>query len=66
MPTVRQNMAYLYADHVRPRRAAIRHVVRAILGILAIAVLLETFLFNVNYFRTANYNTIDLSGKLLR
>ena len=64
MPTVRQNMAYLYADHVRPRRAAIRHVVRAILGILAIAVLLETFLFNVNYFRTANYNTIDLSGKL--
>ncbi len=64
MPTVRQNIAYLYADHVRPRRKAIRRVALAALSILAAAALLETFLFNVNFFRSAGYDTVDLSGKL--
>ncbi len=64
MPTVRQNITYFYADHVQPRHAAIKHIAKATIGILAIAFLLETFLFNINYFRTAGYNTIDLSGKL--
>ena len=56
MPTVRQNIAYLYADHVRPRRKAIRRVALAALSILAAAALLETFLFNVNFFRSAGYD----------
>lgn len=64
MPTVRKNLSYLYVDHVRPYRAAIKHVAKALVGILAVAVLLETFVFNINYFRSANYDTIDLSGKL--
>ena len=42
MPTVRQNIAYLYADHVRPRRKAIRRVALAALSILAAAAVLKT------------------------
>ena len=64
MPTVRQNIRYFYVDRVRPRRKAIAHAVRAVLAILSVAVLLEVFLFNMNYFRSLDYNTINLSDKL--
>ncbi len=64
MPTVRQNIRYFYVDRVRPRRKAIAHVVRVVLTILSVAVLLEVFLFNMNYFWSLDYNTINLSDKL--
>lgn len=43
---------------------AVRHVVKSILAIVAVAFLLETFLFNMNYFLTSGYNTISLNDKL--
>lgn len=64
MPTVRQNIRYLYERRLRPRRKTIAHIVRVFLAVLSIAILLETFLFNMNYFRSHDYNTINLSDKL--
>ena len=64
MPTVRQNIRYVYESRVKPRRKTVAHVVRVLLAVLSIAVLLEMFLFNMNYFRSLDYNTINLSEKL--
>lgn len=45
-------------------RPAVRHLVKSVLVILAVSLLLEVFLFNINYFLSANANTISLNGKL--
>ncbi|WP_244596904.1 cytochrome C oxidase Cbb3 [Paraeggerthella hongkongensis] len=49
---------------MRSHRATVLHIAKSAFAILAIAFLLETFLFNVNYFTSANYNTISLNDKL--
>ncbi len=64
MPTVKQNIQYFCADYIRPHRKLIAHVVRVALVIIGIALALEVFLFNMNYFRSLNYNTINLNDKL--
>ena len=58
MPTVRQNIAYAYNGFMS------RHLIKSALAIVLISLLLETFLFNINYFTSANYNTISLNDKL--
>ncbi|MFR5614319.1 MAG: cytochrome C oxidase Cbb3 [Eggerthella lenta] len=40
------------------------HLIKSALAIVLISLLLETFLFNINYFTSANYNTISLNDKL--
>ncbi len=64
MPTVRQNISYAYTGFMRAHRPAVRHLAKSILAILAVALLLETFLFNLNYFTSAGYNSISLNDKL--
>ena len=64
MPTVRQNIAYAYEGFMRTHRATVRHIAKSVAAIFIIAFLLETFLFNVNYFLSAGYNTISLNDKL--
>ena len=64
MPTVRQNIAYAYDGFMRTHRATVRHIAKSVVALFAIAFLLETFLFNVNYFLSAGYNTISLNDKL--
>lgn len=64
MPTVRSNIAYAYGTFMRSHRATVLHIAKSAFAILAVAFLLETFLFNVNYFTSANYNTISLNDKL--
>ena len=49
---------------MRAHRPAVRHLAKSILAILAVALLLETFLFNLNYFTSAGYNSISLNDKL--
>ena len=49
---------------MRAHRPAVRHLAKSILAILAVAFLLETFLFNLNYFTSAGYNSISLNDKL--
>lgn len=43
---------------------ALRHLIRSILATLAIAALLEVFLFNMNFFRTMGYEEISLDSRL--
>lgn len=64
MPTVRQNIAYAYNGFMRSHRLSVRHLAKSIFALLMIAFLLETFLFNINYFMTASYNTVSLNDKL--
>ncbi len=49
---------------MRAHRPAVRHLAKSILAILAVALLLETFLFNLNFFTSAGYNSISLNDKL--
>ncbi len=44
--------------------AAVKHVVKSVIVLVLIALLLETFLFNINYFRTAGYSTTNLNNRL--
>lgn len=64
MPTVRSNISYAYGKFMRSHRAAVRHIVKSAMAILAVALLLETFLFNVNFYTSAGYNTVSLNDKL--
>lgn len=64
MPTVRRNIAYAFERHVAPRRVALLHILKAVAGILVLALLLETFLFNVNYFLTAGNKPIRMNDYL--
>lgn len=64
MPTVRQNIVYAYRGFMRSHGASVRHVAKVVLAVAAIALLLETFVFNFNYFATAGYKTISLNDRL--
>ncbi len=64
MPTVRSNISYAYGKFMRSHRATVRHIVKSVMAILAVAFLLETFLFNVNFYTSAGYNTVSLNDKL--
>ncbi|MEG0990473.1 MAG: cytochrome C oxidase Cbb3 [Gordonibacter sp.] len=64
MPTVRQNISYVYQRFMRGHRPAVKHLAKWILSLLAVALLLEVFLFNINYFTSAGYNTVNLNSKL--
>lgn len=64
MPTVRDNLSYVYGRFMGRHRPAVKHLVKSALALLVIALLLETFLFNVNFFLSAGYNTISLNDKL--
>lgn len=64
MPTVRQNIVYAYRGFMRSHGASVRHVAKVVLAVVAIALLLETFVFNFNYFATAGYKTISLNDRL--
>ena len=44
--------------------ATIKHVLKSAAVLVLIAVLLETFVFNINYFRTAGYHTTNLDNRL--
>lgn len=64
MPTVRQNISYAYTRFMSVHKPTVRHMVKSVLAIVLIAFLLETFLFNINYFTSASYNTVSLNNRL--
>ncbi len=59
-----KHISYAYTGFMRAHRPAVRHLAKSILAILAVALLLETFLFNLNFFTSAGYNSISLNDKL--
>ncbi|MDO4290084.1 MAG: cytochrome C oxidase Cbb3 [Eggerthellaceae bacterium] len=64
MPTVRQNIAYVYERSVQPHRASILHIVKSVAVLFVVALLLETFVFNFNYFATRNNKPINLKDRI--
>lgn len=64
MPTLAENIRYLFRHWVLPRRATIAHIAKAVIACLAIALALEVFVFNFNYFASAGYNTVNLEGRI--
>ncbi len=64
-------MSLLFADiadsftrFMRLHKAEVMHVLRAIAGFIVIAALLEVFVFNFNFFRTAAYQEVSLNDRL--
>ncbi len=60
MPTLSDNIEYIYRCKVDPNRASIVHLVKSLLVLVLVAVALEVFVFNFNYFASAGYKSIDL------
>ncbi len=64
MPTIIDNIRYFYGHFFAPRRPIIVHLFKAFLVILAIALSLEIFVFNWNFFATSNLDTVNLENKI--
>lgn len=64
MPTVLQNIAYFIKRYIVPKRAIFEHLGKSMVVLIALALALEAFVFNLNYFASASYDTIDLKNKI--
>lgn len=64
MPKLHRQIQYSLHDLKLYHGAAIKHVLKSTIILVLIALLLETFLFNINYFRTAGYSTTNLNNRL--
>ena len=64
MPTLSDNIEYIYRCKVDPNRASIVHLVKSLLVLVLVAVALEVFVFNFNYFASAGYKSIDLKDRI--
>ena len=53
MPTLRRNITYLYESRVLPRRSLLAHIAKVAAVIIAIALFLEVFVFNINFYQIA-------------
>ena len=64
MPTVRENIAYTF-EHVRlVDRGTLLKVARAVAIIALSALALEVFVFNINFFTSSGYRTINLDDRI--
>lgn len=64
MPRLRKHIQYSLHDLRIYRGGMIKHVLKSTLVLVLLALLLETFLFNINYFRTCGYHTTNLDNRL--
>ena len=64
MPTVRENLTYAYRDFARDHGVAAKRIAKRVLLMVLVAFLLETFVFNYNYFASRNYNSISMNEQL--
>lgn len=64
MPTLRENISYVFDRTVVPHRASIVHLVKSAIVLVLAALVLEVFVFNCNYFASAGYQPINLKNKI--
>lgn len=64
MPSLWEKIRTLIRDYARANKAALKHIAKCIAVVVLAATMLEVFVFNFNFFSSAAYNTINLSGKL--
>ncbi|WP_165248278.1 cytochrome C oxidase Cbb3 [Adlercreutzia sp. ZJ141] len=64
MPTVRQNISYYAEEYADRYGAGTSRVLKHLAIVVLAALLLEVFVFNMNYFISAQYNTISLHDRI--
>ena len=64
MPTMKQNISYWHQQLMLKHGATVKHVLKSAVLLILAALVLETFVFNFNYFRTAGYHTTNLDNRL--
>lgn len=64
MPSLWEKIRRIVGDYARANRAALVHIAKCVAVVFFVATLLEVFVFNINYFTSAGYSTIDLTSKL--
>ncbi len=64
MPRLHKHIQYTLHDLKIFQGGTIKHVLKSALALILLALLLETFLFNINYFRTCGYHTTNLDNRL--
>ena len=64
MPTVRENIAYTFEHFMLVYRGTLLKVARAVAIIALIALALEVIVFNINFFTSSGYRTINLDDRI--
>lgn len=64
MPSIWENIREFIQGFVGRHRATLRSVFRCFFVVMILALLLETFVFNFNYFVSSSYNTVRLDSRL--
>lgn len=64
MPSVAQNIDYFLKHVVSVHAEVIKHVAKSALAIILIALALETFVFNYNFFATASLTPVNLRNQI--
>ncbi len=64
MPSVRENIAYVEKRYLRRNASGIKHYVKVFLVLLAVALALECFVFNLNFFKSLGYKEKSLMNKI--
>lgn len=64
MPSVRENIAYVDKRFVKPRSSGIKHYAKVFIVLLVVALALECFVFNFNFFKTLGYNEKSLASQI--
>lgn len=64
MPSIFQNIHYLFERVFVLHRHIFVHILRSFVAMVFIAAALETFVFNFNYFATSGLNTINLHDQI--
>ena len=61
---MKQNISYWHQQLMLKHGATVKHVLKSAVLLILAALVLETFVFNFNYFRTAGYHTTNLDNRL--
>ena len=64
MPSVRENIAYVEKRYLKRHASGIKHYVKVFLVLLAVALALECFVFNFNFFKSLGYKEKSLMNKI--
>lgn len=64
MPSLVENIKYVFKRYILPKEGVLLHLAKAAFGLLILAFLLEYFVFNFNHYATAGYDTINLRNSI--
>ncbi|WP_165252647.1 cytochrome C oxidase Cbb3 [Adlercreutzia sp. ZJ304] len=64
MPSIWENIAYFFRRTITPNKRVITHIAKWVGILVCIALALEVFVFNFNYFASAGYSPINLKSRI--